>query len=161
MITNHIITGLVFGASMSIMSWIVGIIGNSILVKTAYYEKLSHLNFIKSKAVNDRIGLPYVKWMVKNTFFKFFNPGLKVNHRKTDLAALRHQMTHAEIGHLIGFVFVTGGALYQSINISPVFGLAMLLPNVLLNLYPSLLQQENKRRIDALLQRQKTPRSIH
>lgn len=32
----------------------------------------------------------------------------------------------------------------------------MMIPNTLMNLYPSLLQQENKRRIDTLIKREKT-----
>ena len=63
-------------------------------------------------------------------------------------------MTLAEVGHLIGFLFVAAFALYQSFNVSVLFGLAMMIPNIILNGYPSLLQQENKRRIDKLLVRQ-------
>lgn len=62
-------------------------------------------------------------------------------------------MTIAEIGHLIGFLFVTAFAVYQSINFSIIFGLTMMIPNVILNGYPSLLQQENKRRLDRLINR--------
>lgn len=155
MITKHIILGFVFGASMSVISWIVGMILNSLLLKTEYYKKLSNLNFIKSKAWNERLGIKYFKWMVKNTFFKFFNPAIKVPNRNTDLTELRYQMTLSEVSHLIGFAFVTFVAIYQSFRVSIVFGLTMMTGNVLLNLYPSLLQQENKRRIDLLIKRQK------
>ena len=156
MITNHLLTGFTFGLSISIVSWMVGMIGNGILVKTQYYPKLSHLNFIPSRSMNKAIGIEQFKWIVKNTFFSFFNQSIKVESKNTDLSAIRHQMTLAEISHLIGFLFVAAFALYQSFNISLVFGLTMMIPNVFLNLYPSLLQQENKRRIDLLLKRQKT-----
>ena len=62
-------------------------------------------------------------------------------------------MTKAEIGLLIGFVFVIPFALYHSFNKGVLFGLAMLLANAFMNLYPSLLQQLNKRRIDRILER--------
>ncbi|XZE19924.1 hypothetical protein SH449x_005254 [Pirellulaceae bacterium SH449] len=60
---------------------------------------------------------------------------------------LRLQMTIAEISHWIGFLFVAAFAVYQSYNISLIFGLAMMIPNA----YPSLLQQENKRRLDKIM----------
>ena len=155
MITKQLILGLVFGISMSIISWIVGMIVNSMLVKTKYYSKLSNLNFIKSESVNRSIGLKQFKWIVKNTFFKFFNQAIQIKSRNTDLGELRHQMTLSELSHLIGFIFVTIVMIYQIFAVGPVFGLAIIVGNVILNLYPSLLQQENKRRIDRLIERQK------
>jgi hypothetical protein len=106
--------------------------------------------------LNKIIGIKYFKWIVKNTFFKFFNQNIKVDNKKTDLAVIRNEMTFSEISHLIGFVFVTIFAVYKSFSVSIVFGLAMMIGNLLMNLYPSLLQQENKRRIDQLIKRQKT-----
>lgn len=156
MITKHLISGLILGISLSFISWMVGMILNSILVKTEYYKKLSNLNFIKSKTLNESIGIKYFKWIVKNTFFKFFNQSIKLKNKKVDLAQIRNEMTLAEISHLIGFVFVTIFAIYKSFSESLVFGLAIMIVNLLMNLYPSLLQQENKRRIDKLVKRQKT-----
>jgi hypothetical protein len=153
MLANHLTTGLSFGLSLSIVSWMVGIIGNSLLLRTSFYVKLSFLNFIPSKAVNDFLGIEQFKWVIKNSFFRFFNQSIKVGGKHTDWASVRHEMTMAEVGHLIGFVFVAAAAVYMSVNVSLVFGLTMMLPNVILNAYPSLLQQENKRRIDQLINR--------
>ena len=147
--------GFVFGMSVSVISWIVGMILNGILMKTEYYEKLSNLNFITNKKVNKLIGIKYFKWIVKNTFFKFFNQKIKVDNKKTDLIEIRNEMTLSEISHLIGFVFVAIFAVYKSFTVNIVFGSSMMIGNILLNLYPSLLQQENKRRIDKLINRQK------
>lgn len=158
MLTNHLLTGLSFGLSLSIVSWMVGIIGNALLLKTSYYERLSHLNFIPSKALNKALGIGQFKWIVKNTFFRFLNQGIKVEGKNTDLNAIRDQMTLAEISHLIGFLFVAAFAVFQTFNISLVFGLSMMIPNAILNAYPSLLQQENKRRIDQILERRKSRR---
>ncbi len=91
------------------------------------------------------------KWMVKNTFFKFFNQKLKVEKPNDDLTVLRNEMTFSEISHLIGFVFVSIFAVYKSFSVGILFGLSMMIPNIVLNLYPTLLQQENKRRIDSIL----------
>lgn len=101
------------------------------------------------------MGIEYFKWVVKNTFFKFFNQKIKVENKNTDLTTIRNEMTLAEISHLIGFVFVILFAIYFSFRVSLGYGLAIMIPNLFLNLYPSLLQQENKRRIDKLIKRQK------
>ena len=145
---------LTFGISISLISWIVGMILNSILVKTAYYKKVSNLNFIASKTLNRNIGIEYFKWLVKNTFFKFFNQKIKLENRKRELTDVRREMTIAEISHLLGFIFVTFIAIYKSISHNYLFGLTIMVVNILMNLYPSLLQQENKRRIDKLVKRQ-------
>jgi len=128
---------------------------NSILMKTEYYKKLSNLNFITSKTLNERIGLKYFKWIVKNTFFKFFNQKIKVANKKADLTKIRNEMTLAETSHLIGFIFAAIFAIHKTFSVSFIFGLPIMIVNILMNLYPSLLQQENKRRIDELTKRQK------
>ncbi|PKG43477.1 hypothetical protein [Psychroflexus sp. MES1-P1E] len=150
---KHLLLGFIFGISISFISWIVGMVLNGILVKTEYYKTLSNLNFIESKALNKNIGIGYFKWIVKNTFFKFFNQKIKLENRKVDLTEIRNEMTLSEISHLIGFIFVTVFAIYKSFTLSLVFGLTMMIPNIYMNLYPSLLQQENKRRINKLMKR--------
>jgi hypothetical protein len=124
-------------------------------MKTGYYDKLSNLNFIRSKNLNKKIGLKPFKWIVKNTFFKFFNQKIKVENQNDDLTEIRKKMTFSEISHLIGFAFVTIFAFYKIFSVGLIFGLTMMIPNTLMNLYPSLLQQENKRRIDILIRRKK------
>ncbi|MGK0236520.1 MAG: hypothetical protein ACI9EK_003071 [Psychroserpens sp.] len=145
---------LTFAISISFISWMVGMILDSILVKTEYYKKLSNLNFITSKTLNKNIGIEYFKWIVKNSFFKFFNQKIKLKNKKTELTEIRKEMTLAEISHLIGFIFVTFFAIYKSITHNYLFGLIIIVVNILMNLYPSLLQQENKRRLDKLIKRQ-------
>ena len=132
----------------------VGMILNSILMKTEYYKKLSNLNFIHRKALNKKIGMKYFKWTVKNTFFKFFNQNIKVDSKSTDLNEIRNEMTYSEISHLIGFFFVAVFAIYKSFVVGILFGMTMMIPNILMNLYPSLLQQENKRRINRIMKRE-------
>ena len=150
---KQLILGLTFGISMSFISWIVGMIINALISKTEYYQKISNLNFIKGENLNTNIGIKNFKWVVKNTFFKFFNQKIKLENKKTDLTEIRNEMTVAEISHLIGFIFVTIVAIYLSFTKSPIVGITMMIPNTLMNLYPSLLQQENKRRIDKLIKR--------
>lgn len=146
---------LTFGISIAFISWIVGMIGNALLKHTSFYKKhLYNLNFINSERINKLIGIDIIKWIVKKTFFKFFNPNLKMKS-KTDIANLsylRNEMTTAEISHLMAFIFAAFFALIKFINQDYLFGLIMTVINILMNLYPSLLQQQNKRRIDKLEQ---------
>ncbi len=150
---NHILDGLLLGFYLSVVSWVVGIMGGAVLQRTRYFEALSGLNFIPSRATNKALGVEWFKWVVKKSFFRFLNQDIRVDGRQADLASVRRHMTIAEINHLIGFLFVTCAALYQGFHVGPVFGLAMMISNVVLNVYPSLLQQENKRRLDRLLHR--------
>jgi len=147
---------LSFSISIAFISWIVGMAINSVVRKTAFYHKsLSSLNFIKNDTLNKIIGIRIFKWVVKNTFFKFFNQKLTLK-KKTDkdgLNKIRNEMTISEIDHLIAFAFVTIFALVKFINSNYLFGCIIMTVNILMNLYPSLLQQENKRRIDKLIKR--------
>lgn len=147
---------LTFGIAISVISWMVGMIFNAVLVKTEYYNKISDLNFLESERSNKRIGIKYFKWIVKNTFFRFFNQKITLKDKKTTLTEIRKEMTIAEISHLIGFVFVTVFAIYKSSTHNCFFGLTIMTVNVFMNLYPSLLQQENKRRLDKLIKKQTT-----
>jgi len=145
---------IVFSISIAVISWMVGMILNAVIKNKSFYINLSNLNLIKNENLNKIIGLGYFKWIVKNTFFKFFNQKIKLKNKKTELSEIRKEMTIAEISHLIGFIFVTVIALYKSVSINYLFGLTIMIVNILMNLYPSLLQQENKRRIDKLIKRQ-------
>lgn len=148
-----IIKYFTFSVSITIISWIVGMIITSILARTAAYKNLSSLNFIPDASLNRAIGIDAFRWIVKNTFFRFFNPNLRIKGRieTAQLLELRKEMTFSEISHFAGFGFVVVFALVKFINAEFLFGSIMMLVNVLMNLYPSLLQQENKRRIDKFL----------
>ena len=145
----------VFSISIAFISWMIGMILNALIKNKSYYVNLSNLNFIKSDNLTKILGLGFFKWIVKNTFFKYFNQKLKLKNKIkiSELSELRKEMTFSEISHLIGFGFVTIFVLVKLINGNYLFGLIMMIVNMLLNLYPSLLQQENKRRIDKLIKK--------
>ncbi len=133
------------------MSWIVGIMINLVLLKTAFYRQyLSNLMIIKNENISNKIGLKPFKWIIQHSFFKYFNPKLSIKKRirPGELDHLRNEMTTAEIGHLIAFIFVMIFAFVMIFKGKFMFALIMTIVNILMNLYPSLLQQENKRRID-------------
>jgi len=142
-------------------SWLVGMILNEVLRKTEFYKKhLSNLNLIKSETLNKKIGLEIFKWMVINTFFKYCNQLLKLKSKKsgiTELNELRKRMTNSEVSHLIGFVYAAIFAFVKFIYGNYLFGLIIMMVNILMNLYPSLLQQENKKRIDKMIKNYAEP----
>jgi uncharacterized protein YacL len=145
---------LTFSISIAFISFIVGMTIGSFLRKTTFYRHtLSNLNFVKSESLNSMMGIGVFKWIVKNTFFKFFNQKLKLKGKieKADLHRLREEMTMSEVDHLIGFLFVTIFAVVKAYAHGFLFALTIMIVNVLMNLYPSLLQQQNKRRIDKLM----------
>ncbi len=150
-----IIQYIKFGVSITIISWMVGIVINIVFKKTRLYERASGFNLIESKNLNKWIGLSLFKWIVKNTPFKYFNPKLKLGKRikLKDIEELREEMTFAELNHLIGFLFVIIFVAVKIVNGLYLFAAIIMAANFLLNLYPSLLQQENKRRIDRFLKR--------
>ena len=147
---------LSFSISIAVISWIVGMTINALLRNTEFYKlKLTNLNFLESEKMNKIIGINIFKWIVKNTFFKFFNQKLKLKNKieRADLNKLRNEMTISEINHLIGFAFVTIFVLWKFYNLNFLLSWVMMIANMVLNLYPSLLQQENKRRIDKLIKK--------
>ena len=147
-----------FYLSMSIsiifLSFIIGMIIHAVLKKTEFYNKrLSNLDFVENEKLNKYIGVEIIKWIVKNTPFKYFNQTIKIKGKieKTGLIKLREDMTSSEISHLIGFAFVLIVALVIFFKTKFFLGMVIILTvNILMNLYPSLLQQQNKRRIDKL-----------
>lgn len=61
-----------FSISITVISWMVGMIVNSFLRKTHIYgDHLSNFNFIRNEQLNLLIGLSICKWVVRNTFFVF------------------------------------------------------------------------------------------
>jgi hypothetical protein len=147
------LNALVFGTSMSVVSWMVGIIGMSWLGKSPLYARLQHLDFAAGRDVNRYLGIPLFRWVVRDTPFRYFNLSVRLQGGRGDLRRTRDAMTYAEVSHLIGFLFVAMVAIYMGFAAGWMSAALMMLPNIMLNLYPTLLQQENKRRIDRLLAR--------
>ncbi len=152
-----------FSLSIAFISWIVGIIANALLARTTFYKtRLSNLLLIRSEWLGKVIGLDAFRWIVQNSFFKYFNPKLSMKKRirPSELDALRHEMTVAEIGHLCGFLFVLPFAAVKLLKGDWLFALIIMLVNILMNLYPSLLQQDNKRRIDGFREKIRSKRRL-
>ncbi|KOS06109.1 hypothetical protein AM493_08710 [Flavobacterium akiainvivens] len=155
-----VVTGFV-SASISIVFTfaIVGMIVNKAIINKPFYARLTHLNFIKNEKLNKILGVTVLRYIILHSFWKFLNPALKLDKAKgrEKLLWLRAEMTNAEISHLIGFAL---GLMVISASFLANYLTGIIVPlfiaNTLFHLYPALLQQYNKRRVDLLLARYKS-----
>lgn len=146
---------IISAITLIFVSWIVGILVNNMIRNADFYSKLSHFNFIKNKSTYTILGMHLFKWMIKHTFFKYFNQKIKLNKRpsQSQLRELRKEMTYSEISHLIGFIFAFIILTIELIMGKENFAIILFVLNIIFNLYPSLLQQQNKAQIDRILMR--------
>ena len=145
---------ITFSVSIVFISFIVGMIMTALIRNTNFYKtRLSNLNFVKSDIINQMLGVGLVKWIVKNTFFKYLNPNLRFDKKSniSQIKTIRNDMIKAEIDHLFAFLFVSIFMFSAINNHKFLSALIILFTNIIMNLNPSLLQQQNKRRIDKLL----------
>ena len=149
---------LYFFASISIVftSMVIGAIINGMIEKKAVYNYFSNLQFIKEDFVYKIIGIKCIKWLVYKTFWEKFNPNIrsKSKPRLDELISLKHEMTKAEVSHLIAFVIVV---LVSFVVLKYILKFMLILNfiNIVFNLYPALLQQMNKKRVDSLIKMKK------
>ncbi len=143
-----------FSIAITFATMVVGAFIVEALKTSAYYERLSSLRFIKNDRINQLIGVGLIKWAVTKTFWRHFNPKLQVMPA-TDVAgikALRQEMTNAELAHLIALVIQTVIILVLWVlGWGQVQLVILTVMNIFLNLYPSLLQQSNKARLDRVI----------
>ena len=136
-------------------SWTMGLIINNVIKNTTFYSKLSNFQFIRNKTINHILGLSIFSWIIKNSFFRVFNQNIQLKKRASykELKQIRNEMVYAEIGHLIGFLFILVFIFIQIMNNQYTYALLLLGFNIIFNLYPTLLQQYNKKRVDNILRR--------
>jgi len=132
---------------------VIGIGINELIKSKEFYKSFSNWIFIKNDLVYRLIGIKYMKWLVYKTFWKNVNTKLIIDKRPSliELNLLKQEMIYAEISHLVGFIFTliisTISIIYEKIE----FGIILIATNVIFNLYPALLQQKNKNRINKLI----------
>ncbi|MEM7034254.1 MAG: hypothetical protein AAF629_32225 [Chloroflexota bacterium] len=87
------------------------------------------------------------------TFCQSHNREIKFSHKR-DLAtmrAIREQIATAEMSHWVGFIVMLGLTILAWLSRGTIVGLAYLVFNIIGNVYPSLLQQYNKRRLSRVI----------
>lgn len=145
----------IFGLLSIIMaSWFLGLLTTEYLKKQHYYSALSHLYLFNSQKTYALIGIQVFKWMVTKTIYRYLNKNIKFSKRPVlrELTTVRSAMTDSEVLHGIAFILVAlvgVPALIIQEGYELVFHLITL--NIVLNLYPTLLQQYNKIKLDKVI----------
>jgi len=138
---------LVFG------SYTAGIFGTWMLKSINLYSWFDNHNYI-SDNLTRRLGVLKFGWLIRHSFMGMFNPKLKFSGKlnKEKMIQLRDEMTLAEIGHLLAFVFLQALIFLLAYwNVETWQIVAYTISNIIFNLYLVFLQQFNKRRIDRIL----------
>ncbi|WP_146185904.1 hypothetical protein [Flavobacterium album] len=133
---------------------VIGLLINTAIRNMNFYIRLSNFNFITGEKANRYLGVLYFKHILVTSFWRHFNPVLKLTERpdKQKLQSLRNEMTYAEISHLIAFLLVAVLAVLSKVLHYREQGFfPLLIANVAFHLYPALVQQYNKRRLDRIL----------
>ncbi len=144
---------LLSSISITFFSMVIGVAINELIKKKEFYKSISNLTFIKNDLIYKLIGVKYMKWLVYKTFWRNVNTKLIVKKRPSliELDLLKQEMIYAEISHLIAFVFTLLISLIILIFGTFEFGALLMSVNIFFNLYPALLQQKNKERVNRLI----------
>lgn len=154
--TDKKIFYITFSISIIFFSWILGHFINELLKNNKnFYPRISNFVFIRNDYHAKLIGIDWFRWIVRRTFFKYFNQGLRIKGKFNfaSISELKKEMTSSEISHLIGFGLVIIIILILIMFRNYEFITILLVFNIFMNLYPTLLQQTNKKRIDVLLKK--------
>jgi len=147
----------IFGSiSIAFAFSVVGLLINNTIKNTSFYKRLSNFNFISSEKANRYLGVLYFRQILIRSFWRHLNPALKLTERpdRQKLQSLRNEMTYAEISHLFAFLLVAGVAIASKVWHYREQGLwALIISNIVFHLYPALVQQYNKRRLDRIIKR--------
>ena len=146
----------IFAISFTFSLSIVGLLVNNAIKGTLFYSKISNLNFIKSEAANRYLGVILFKKILIKSFWRYLNPTLKIAGRpdRAKLIALRNEMTSAEIGHIVAFIStIIAVIIMHQMHFYQDSIIPILVCNIIFHVYPPLVQQYNKRRIDKVINR--------
>jgi len=135
------------------LSYTVGLFTDLLMRRIIDYSKISSFSVFKTQQAYERLGiLPFMRAIKPFTV----NHGLKNGIKSWDIDSLREirdHMTAAEIGHWAGAIFMLGVTLIAAwFGISAWIIVAYLVLNLYGNVYLSLLQQYNKKKLDAILE---------
>ncbi len=137
------------------VSYTIGAWFTNIIINLSIDKHFLDKDFL-SDSWTKRIGVLHFGWLIRHSFMGVFNQKLKYKGKlnQEKLAQLKHEMTLAEVGHLIAFYFsllIHGLFIYLKMDWRYIVVFFIL--NIIFNFYLVLLQQYNKRRIDKLLKR--------
>ena len=135
------------------LSFIVGMMGNSILRRLTIYERLSNRHLFSKPKSYERLGILWYRKILLATPLRLFNTNIRfpANRSLETLESIRMHMINAEMSHWVGFaamlVLNVAAWWYRGLTV----GLVYLIVNIIGNLYPCLLQQYNRLRLATVI----------
>ncbi len=135
------------------LSFVVGVCVDPILRRVTDYEKLSTRYLFSDLAAYERLGVLWYRRFLLVTPVGSFNTSIHFDKNRDleKLTEIRDHMATAEISHWVGFVVMLIMTVVAWWYRGAFIGLLYLLFNLLGNVYPCLLQQYNKRRLERLI----------
>ena len=142
------------------ISWAIGGALNIYLSNKSIYKSLYGIILIRNDRNYKYLGLSVFIFVVTKTFYAKFNTSIKLKSGNvTDLEKMKREMINSEIGHAIGLFaaqliiiifFIVKPKIY-SFPIGFSFLIVATIMNIFHNLYPILLQQKNRLRIEKII----------
>lgn len=147
----HILDNVIF---WMFMSFVIGLATVPMVRRTALGQMLQTSYLFRDTKTYESVGVLWFKNLLLYSLFQSFNTDIHFTKQR-DLETLRkirgHMLT-AEIAHWSGFVVMMILTIVAWISRGTLVGAGFLIANVFGNLYPCLLQQYNKRRLNRLIQ---------
>lgn len=134
-----------------LMMWVSAFVEvlNSQMKSTYYDEK----GWERKGKIYEFIGINYFrKLLVLIGWEKIIRKSNPIEKNTAALMNLHHQTKKSELGHLIILIIVLGFTLFVAVKLSMMQSLWLMILNVLLNLYPVILQRYNRPRIQRAIQ---------
>ncbi len=135
------------------LSFVVGIFVDPILRRVTNYEWLSTRYLFRDARTYEKIGILWFRKFLFVTPLGSFKQSIQLSHKRdlATLRAVRDRIASAEMSHWVGFFIMLGLTIAAWWYRGAFIGLLYVVFNLLGNVYPSLLQQYNKRRLERLL----------
>ena len=152
---NHAIQHPVFAfcLNMFVMVWVVVIVGvwQLHLSLGARYYHIRDCE--KSGHIYERLGIRLLKKLLRRGPLSILNPELRLSEGRSALSKLDQKMRGAETGHVVVFVTMLTITAYPLLQGWWKATAWWLLFNVLINIYPVMLQRYNRARLELLVDR--------
>lgn len=134
---------------------IVGVFVTNTVKDTKLYQYINENTISKNTNFYKFFGTEIIKNLIIKTPLKNFNTEIVIKKSKLDineLNDLKSKMNNAEIGHIVGFIFVIFTSLILCIlNQNKTAIIVLNILNIIFNFYPILIQEQNKLRINKII----------
>lgn len=135
------------------ISFLVGLMADPILRRLPHYGWLNSRYLFANPRVYENLGVLWFRKFLLWTPLRLLNTKIYFT-KSRDLRVLNGILEHiatAEVSHWVGFATMLGFTWLAWWNHGSKVGLAYMACNIIGNVYPSLLQQYNKRRLSHVI----------